>query len=124
MGITTVVDSVRTWRDTTAGLLPRVTAAAQADAKRLAHTAHVRPHSPPRPAAARDRAGLTARRAWLRQGGAVSDKVKSLRKAAEKLASRSDALLAIVEELRALSAKAEKADAAARRKRDKKVRDT
>ena len=54
----------------------------------------------------------------------MSDKVKSLRKAAEKLASRSDALLAIVEELRALSAKAEKADAAARRKRDKKVRHT
>ena len=54
----------------------------------------------------------------------MSDKVKSLRKAAEKLASRSDALLAIVEELRALSAKAEKADAAARGKRDKKVRDT
>ena len=36
-----VVDSVRSWRDLTAGLLPRVASAAQLEAKRLAHCSQV-----------------------------------------------------------------------------------
>lgn len=37
-----VLDSVRSWRDLTAGLLPRVASAAQLEAKRLANCGQVR----------------------------------------------------------------------------------
>ena len=75
--IAKVVESVRSWRDTTAELLPRVAAAAATDGKALK--------------AAND--------------APSADKAKSLRKAAEKALGRSDQILELVEELVGLMGK-------------------
>jgi len=83
-----VLDSARSWRDLTAGLLPRVASAAQVEAKRLSTGS---------------------------QAASAAELARSLRKAAEKLSTRSDALLAMVEELREVAALAAAAEEAAAR---------
>ena len=125
-----VLDSVRSWRDLTAGLLPRVASAAQVEAKRLAHSSQVLPAARlPRPLS-EEKTRIHLHPPPLRlctlnrtrvQASSATEISRSLRKAAEKLSTRSDALLAMVEEMREIAAAvgAEEQNAKEKMKTDK-----